>query len=171
VNLHAVEACFPGVGGSPAEVVDQPRHLGQAQGSRRLERLHALLGVDLTGWPQCRRRHRLAAVGLSQWMRDPAHMPKLQEDLAAALMHGTGHLLPAGDLLGAVNAGRLRIALALGRDLGRLGNDCASAGALGVIAGIQVVRHIASGSAATGQRRHHDAIGQGDATQDGRREK
>ena len=50
-------------------------------------------------------------------MRDAADMPKLQEHPAAGGVHGISDGFPAGDLFGAVNAGRAGIADALRRDL------------------------------------------------------
>jgi hypothetical protein len=41
-------------------------------------------------------------------------MPQLHHDAPAFGMHGIGHLLPAVQLLGAVQAGHVGIALALG---------------------------------------------------------
>ncbi|MBC6950377.1 PDZ domain-containing protein [candidate division KSB1 bacterium] len=61
----------------------------------------------------CRRRHRVGAVGLQRNMRDPAHMPELRHDAAAPRVHGVGHLPPARELLCAVQARHMRIALAL----------------------------------------------------------
>ncbi len=79
-------------------------------------------------------------------------MPQLQEDAAAVGMHRIRHGLPAGGLLVAVDAGGGDVALAFGRDLGCLGNDQAGAGALGVVRGVQRMRHVAVTGAAARQR-------------------
>ena len=51
-------------------------------------------------------------------------------------MHGVGDALPAGDLRGAMDTRRARIANALRRYLGRFGDDKAGTGALRVIGGV-----------------------------------
>jgi hypothetical protein len=55
-------------------------------------------------------------------------------------MHGRGHLLPAGDVCGSVNARRSEVALAIIRRLSAFGDDQADAGALGIIFGGQFSR-------------------------------
>ena len=159
MDFDAVESRGFGIGGGAPEILDQRRQFANGQRPRRHERLHTLFGVDLSGRLQRRGRHRQAAVGQRQRMRDPAHMPQLQEDFSAALMHRLRNRLPASDLLRAMNTRRLGIALPVGRDLGRLRDDQAGAGALAVITRHQGVGHVARGSAAACQRRHQDAIG------------
>jgi hypothetical protein len=56
-------------------------------------------------------------------MRDSADVPKLQEYPAALVMHRVNDGLPTIYLLIAVDSGCARIALALPRDLRRLGDD------------------------------------------------
>ena len=99
-------------------------------------------------------------VGLQRRMRYPPDMPELQKDPAARAMHGIGHALPAGDLVGAVDAGRTRIADALRRHLRRLADDQAGAGALRVIGGVERPGHVARPGAIARHRRHHHAVGQ-----------
>src|ERR1700687_487032 len=73
-------------------------------------------------------------------------------------MHRARHAFPASDLLGAVDAGRADITLALGRDLGRFRDDEPGARALGIIEGVELGRHVAGAGAAPSERRHDDAV-------------
>jgi hypothetical protein len=85
-------------------------------------------------------------------------MPELQDHAAAGDVHRLRHDGPAIDLLGAVDAWRGDIALSLGRDLCRLGNDQSRTGALGVVECVERVGDIAGARAAACQRRHHDTV-------------
>ena len=87
-------------------------------------------------------------------------MPQLQHHGAARRMHGIGDLAPAGHLFGVVDAWRAGVALALGRDLGALGDDHARAGALAVILHHQGAGHVAGVGPAARERRHDDAVAQ-----------
>ena len=100
------------------------------------------------------------AVLLKVGVRDAADMPELKEDPAALRMDGIGHLLPPRHLSFAVDAGRIGVALALTRDLGRLADDQAGGRALPVIFGVEFIRGVVLVGAAAGQRRHDDAVGQ-----------
>src|SRR5215467_4181179 len=75
-------------------------------------------------------------------------------------MDSTSYAFPTCDLLGAVDAWRANIALALRRDLGCFRDDEPSAGPLGVIQGAQRSRHIAGAGAASSQGRHDNAVRQ-----------
>ena len=92
-------------------------------------------------------------------MRNAADVPKLQEHPAAGRVHGVGDAFPAGDLFGAVNAGRAWIADALRRDLCGFADDQSGTGALGVVSRVERPRHIAAPGAITRHWRHHDPIG------------
>jgi hypothetical protein len=84
-------------------------------------------------------------------------MPQLHHDVAVLCMHGIGDAAPTRRLSLGVQARHLCIALAL-RAHGRgFGNEQASAGALGVVAGHHRIGHVA-GRAVAGQRRHDDAV-------------
>ena len=87
-------------------------------------------------------------------MGDAAEMPELQEDAPARLVHGVGHPAPAGRLGVAVDAGSAGIALALGRDLGCLGDDEAGARPLAVLLDIELVRRVLLVGPVAGHRRH-----------------
>ena len=109
------------------------------------------------------RRDRLAAARLQRGVRDAADMPELDEDASAALMHAVGDLAPALDLLLRIDAGRVLVALALLRDLARLGDQKAGGGALAVIVDRERARHHAGRHRAVArQRRHHQAVRQRD---------
>ncbi len=107
--------------------------------------------------------HRTGIAGLQRGVRYAAHMPQLHHDLAACLVHGAGHFLPAVQLLGAVQAGHVGIALALGADGGGLRDDQARAGALRVVGGDQIGGN-GLGRAVAGEGGHGNAVGQGDVT-------
>lgn len=86
-------------------------------------------------------------------------MPQLHHNFAASGVHIVGHFLPRIQLLGAVQARHVGIALALLGNGGGLGDDQARRSALGIVsgrkwAGYRIWRAVAR------QRRHHDAVGQ-----------
>ena len=136
---------------------------GQFFGRQRPRRGHvdeAVLGEGLALGLTVGRRLRLGTGGLEVRMGDAADVPQLHGDLAAGFMHRVGDLLPGGDLLGRVDPRRVQITLALGNDLGALADDQAGRGALAVVLDGQRPGHQADGAVAR-QRRHHDAVGQG----------
>jgi hypothetical protein len=87
-------------------------------------------------------------------------MPQLQDDPAASLVHGVGGQFPAFHLRVVPDAGRVRVAHALGRDRRGLGDDQAGIGALAVVLGHQRIGHAAFTGAAARERGHDDAVGQ-----------
>ena len=93
-------------------------------------------------------------------MRDAAGMPKLCDDRAAFGVHGVGDGFPAPDLFVRIAARRIRVALRLGRDLGRFGDDQAGRGALRVVFNGKGTRDEARTGAISRERRHHDAVGE-----------
>ena len=99
-------------------------------------------------------------------MGDPAGVPQLGGDEPALRVHGVGDLAPAGDLLGAVDAGGVDVPLALGGDLGALADDQAGAGALAVVVDRVPRRHVARLlGALPGERGHEDAVAGRDGTE------
>lgn len=117
------------------------------------EHVHAL---GLEG----RRRYRLAATQQARVAQAP-NVPELREDAPAVGMHSVGHLAPARDLLGGVDAGRPRVALAERRHIRAFTDDETGARTLRVVRGHQFVGDIA-GLARTraGHWRHDDAVRQ-----------
>ncbi|MNI72555.1 hypothetical protein D3C73_1285050 [compost metagenome] len=95
-------------------------------------------------------------------MRDAADVPQLHEDTTAPGMHRIGHLAPARNLRRRVEAGGVLVALRLGRDLSRLGDQQTCSGPLAVIGGGMLARDQAGAGTVAGERRHHDAVGEGD---------
>jgi hypothetical protein len=85
-------------------------------------------------------------------------MPELEIDVPALGMDGPGDLLPTRDLCLGVDARSVRVTVSAGRDRGRLRDDQSRRGALGVIEGIEVVRHMTPGGPASGERRHEDPV-------------
>src|SRR5262249_50412602 len=108
--------------------------------------------------PNRGRGNRQGTAGLEGWMGDAPDVPELEHYAATTSMDSTSHAFPTCDLLGAVDAWRANIALALGRDLGCFRDDEPGAGPLGVIQGAQRSRHIAGAGAAASQRRHDNAV-------------
>ena len=100
-------------------------------------------------------------VWLQRRVRDAADMPELADDAAAARVHRVRHQPPAGHLRVAPDARREGVALALLGDVGGFGDDQAGGGALRVVGGVQRSRHIALADAAARERRHDDAVRQG----------
>jgi hypothetical protein len=158
MHLDAVEARRLGVLRRRAEAGDDARQLGVVQHARHdvglfaLRRMHGVVG-DRQGAGT----DRLFAV-VEQRMAGAAAVPDLQEDAAAGGMHGVGDQLPAGDLGRAVDP---RLApeggVALDRH-GRLGDQQAGAGALGVVLGHQGIGDMLLAGAAARQRRHENAV-------------
>ena len=89
-----------------------------------------------------------------------AHVPELQQDAAAGLVHRARHQLPAFDLLGRPDARRVRVADAHRRDAGRFGQHQAGAGALAIVFGHHGVRHAAGTGPGPRQRGQHHAVRQ-----------
>lgn len=86
-------------------------------------------------------------------------------------MDGVRDLAPAGDLLGRVQAGRVLIALGLGRNLSGLGDDQAGRRALRVVGRGKLAGHQPGAGTVAGQRCHDDAIGERQVTEGVRLEK
>ena len=99
-------------------------------------------------------------VRLQLGVRHAPDVPQLHHNLATRLVHRMGYLLPAVELLGAVQARHIGIALALRADGGGLGDDEAGRGALGVVGGHQGVGYRPRSPVAR-QGRHDDAVGHG----------
>jgi len=92
-------------------------------------------------------------------MRDPAHVPELDDDLAARGVDRVGHAPPAGQLFFRIQAGHVGIALALVADGRGFRDQQAGAGALAVIGGRDGQGYGARRPVA-GQRGHDDAVGE-----------
>ena len=102
-------------------------------------------------------------------VRHASRVHDLDEDTAALVMHGCGHLLPPRDMRWAVDARRREVALAVIRRLSAFGDDQADAGALGIIFGGQFSRRAVELRAAAGHRRHDQTVWQSVASDtDGR---
>ncbi|MNE74126.1 hypothetical protein D3C80_1701800 [compost metagenome] len=93
-------------------------------------------------------------------MGNAPHMPQLQEDPSASAMHRLGHVGPAAHLVVGPDAGGVGVANAHGSHRGGFAEDQAGTGALYVVLGHKGVGHAAFVCAATGQRRHDDAVRQ-----------
>ena len=165
MHLDAVEAGCERVARAGAIPFDDAGQLVGVEGARCLERHQAGQRDGFAGRADRRRRDRQLAARLQGRMRDAADVPQLQEDAAAVGVYRIGHFLPAGDLLGRVDARRARVTLSFRADLGRLGDQ---------ESGCPRVVHSRSARTATGhchrravarQRCHHDAAGQAGRTE------
>jgi hypothetical protein len=90
-------------------------------------------------------------------------MPELNKDATSLGMHGIRHQAPRRDLLGAMDAGRSWIPLALGRDVRSLGHDEPGRGALLIVERRQGDRLVPLAGAVTSHRRHDDPVRQANA--------
>ena len=164
MDLDAVEAGFLGEAGALDVFGDDAGDLFDVQGTGDDVVGHLLAGPDLALRLDGGRGDGEFAIRLVVRVRDAADVPELQEDAAALGVHGGGDLLPAGDLFVGVDTRGVRVAMAAGRDRGRLSDDQAGAGALGVIFGHQVRRDVGPFGTATRQRSHQDAVRQREGT-------
>ncbi len=159
VDLDAVEAGEPGVLGALAVLLDDAGDLVDLERPGRDERLLGFQQARVPAGCDGARRDRQRTVQVIR-VRHPAHVPKLEQDAATRLVDGTGDELPALDLLGRPDAGRVRIAHAHRRDRRRLGDDQAGRCTLGVVLTHQGIRHPPRAGAATRQGRHDDPVRQ-----------
>jgi len=134
MQLDAVEAGAPGIGGGGPIIRDETRDLAGLERARRHVRPHALLGPQLPGRHERRGRDRQRPARLQQRMRDPSDVPELAEDPPPARMdpRRSRASSPRSARPNGCRACRDSPALA-GRYLGALADDQAGARALGVI--------------------------------------
>ena len=166
VDLHAVKAGVHRAAGGMAVVGHDAGNFFRGQRPRRRDIGKAAFDVGLgLGSPRAG-RHRRGAIGQQRAVRDAAHMPELDDDLAAFGMHGVGDLPPRGHLLGAVDARGVQVALRHRADLAGFGDDEPGAGGrvgpLAVVLDHQLGGHAAGARAVARQRGHHQAVVQGD---------
>ncbi|MNL58278.1 hypothetical protein D3C87_1819020 [compost metagenome] len=122
MDFNAVKARRDGVGRRLAKIVDDAGQLVQRQRARRRHRFKAIVHKRLGLGADGGRRHGRGPVLLQVHVRHAAHMPQLQEDLAALGVDGLRHLAPALNLRGRVDPRRVLVALPLPGDLRCLGN-------------------------------------------------
>ena len=96
--------------------------------------------------------------GLKTRMRNPAHVPELEKNSSARLMHRLGDLLPAGDLFIGVDAGRIGTTRALLGNRRGFVDDQSRRRALRIILRHQRRRHAARSRAHSRERSHDDAV-------------
>jgi len=151
--LDTVEAGGKRVPRSLRMLRDDAADLGCLKRAWRGNLLEAVCREGFCVRPNGGRRNRQDIAGLEGGMGDAPDMPELEHHAAATSMDCTGYAFPACDLLGAVDARRADIALALGRDLGCFRDDKSGAGPLGVIQRAQRGGHVAGARAASIQGR------------------
>ena len=102
-------------------------------------------------------------------MRHASCVHHLDEDAAALVVNGIGHVLPSGNVSLSVDTRRGEVALSVVGGLRAFGHDQPDIGALGIILRGQISRRAAGLGTAAGHRSHHQAVRQGVASDaDGR---
>ena len=163
MHLDAVEPGLDGAPGGMPVVGHDAGHFVEPQGARHRggdEGRYAVVqqqgfGVGGDG----RWRHRGLAAGLQVVVRHTSHMPELDHDLATGGMDCVRDVFPGGHLCVVPDARDVDIALALVADRRGLGDDQPGAGALRVVGAHQGVGQ-SPGCTVAGQRGHHDAVGE-----------
>ena len=100
----------------------------------------------------------MAASGIR--VRDPAGVHDLGKDPAAFGVHSGSDVGPALELLGGHQAGLARETPAGGARVGAFTDDQAERGTLTVVLNNQRPRDSLLAGTKTGQRRHHESVGQ-----------
>ena len=157
VDFYTVEAgCF-GVFCALAIGVNDVSNFFSFQRARGHVILHRPDQADVPGRLEGARSHRQLAIQINR-VGNTAHMPELQDDLAAGGMHRLGDGAPATHLFSRPNAGGVRVADTHWRDGRGFADDQPGAGALHVILSHHRVGHTAFISTAASQRGHDDAV-------------
>lgn len=159
VQLHAVEPGLDRVAGGLGEVLDGLLDALVVQGLRGDQVRGAVGGEDRAVGTDRGRADRGRGELVEARVADPAGVHELGEDEAAAGVDRVGDRLPAGDLLGRVQAGRVEVALPDRRRLGTLRDDQAGTGALRVVGRHQLGRAATRPvRPAARHRRHHHPV-------------
>ena len=158
MQLDAVESGFNGEFGRIGIFGDGQRDVGFIHFDRDRMRLHAVAVRPHFSRSRDGRRSENLCICLHVCrMADASGVHQLYEYLAARLVHGLVHALPARHLLLRKHAGNAGIAQTVGGRRGAFGDDKARIGAQSVILFHQFVRYVAGG-ARTRHRRHDDAV-------------
>ena len=160
VDLDAVEPCGDRLPGGVDVLADDACDLVRLERARGRVRLRPLGGDHVARRGDRARRDDLGRR-LVVRVPDAPGVHELHDDVAAALVHRVRDGAPAGDLLVGMHAGGVQVALPDRARLGALGDDEAEPGALPVVLDRDVLRNSAVAGAVAGQRRHHDAVGEG----------
>jgi polyphosphate glucokinase len=99
-----------------------------------------------------------SAIRLKTRMRDPAHVPELEKNSSARLMHSLGDFLPSGDLFVCVDAGRIGTASALLGNRHGFADNQSRRRPLGIILRHQRRRHAIRPCAHPRERSHDNAV-------------
>ena len=159
VDLHPVKARLDGVGGGLGVILDQLGNVALAQGAGHL--IHQFAHARHCAFMGDRRRCQHLAL-MEEGVGETTHVPQLGEDLAPLGVHGLGDLFPACDLLRAVDAGGVGIALAVRANDGGFGDDEADVGAAAIVGSHLRGRHQSRARHAAGEGGHHEAIREGE---------
>ena len=167
VDFDAVKTAGDGVARRVAVVLHDAGQLGGVEGARhRGVDKHCCAVLQQHGFGVGANRrgcHRRLIARLQAGVRDAPDVPQLHHNFAVGLVDGLGHFFPAVELLGAVQAGHVGVALRLRADGGGFSDQQAGAGALGVVLRHQRGRDGVWGAVAR-QRCHRNAVGQLQAT-------
>ena len=159
VNFHAVKAGDFGAFSRGGILRHDARQFLFLQCPRRDVRLHPIFREHLAGArSDGAGRDRQSAVRLETRMRNPAHVPELEKNPSAGIMHRIGHALPARDLFRSVNAGRIGTARALLGNRRGFTDDQSRRRTLRIIFRHQRRGHAARPRAHPGERSHDDAV-------------
>jgi hypothetical protein len=165
VDLHPVGTGRDGSGGGAAEILHRLADLGSGQCARHRCGLRAGGGDHVLACGDGRRRHGQAVVRGVVRVADPADVHELDEQVAAAGVHGVGDGAPSRDVLGGVDAGGAEVALAVVGRLGALGDHQPERGALAVVLGGERTGGAVGERAVAGHGCQREAVRQVDAAE------
>ena len=160
MDLDAVEPGLFSAPGSVGELRHDPRDFMRLERPRRDEGRPAPGRDSLPRRLDGRGRDRQRPAGLHGGVRDAPHVPQLQHDPPTRRVDRADNVLPPGDLLVGVDAGRVRIPQAFGRDLRGFGHDESGGRSLPVVRSHQGSRHIARAGTVAGHGCHHHTVRQ-----------
>ena len=159
MDFHTVKAGELGVFRAGAIGLNDAGNLFQTQCPGRDKRFQRTHQADVTRGGDGARSNRQGTVQKLRIGNAP-DVPELEHDAPAGLMHGPGDELPAVHLRGGPDSRRVGVTHTHRGDRGRLGDDQADRGPLGVVFGHQRIGDARRAGPRAGQRSENDAVGQ-----------